>query len=63
MYHPLRFVLALLQVASTLPYDADTGTRLEIGRAGEDEIAFALAGGNLRAASACFGTLRGFTQN
>jgi hypothetical protein len=35
---------------------------LEIGEAGKDEIAIAMAGGSLRAASSCFGVLRGFTQ-
>lgn len=29
---------------------------------GEDEIAIAMAGGSFRAASACYGTLRGFSQ-
>ena len=64
MHYPIRFalLLAVLQMASKVSL-ADPGTRvLEIGGAGKDEIAIAMAGGSLRAAAACFGTLRGFSQ-
>jgi hypothetical protein len=59
----MKKVLLLLIVETALSFSAsDPGTRLEIGEAGKDEIGIAMAGGSMRAASACFGTLRGFSQ-
>jgi len=57
-------VLLLLQAPSALSFADVPSTRAppKIGEAGEDEIGFALAGGGLRAASACYGVLRGFQQ-
>lgn len=47
---------------SSTPGISSSKASPEIGEAPDDEMALALAGGGLRAASACFAALRGFQQ-